>query len=138
MNMTIGTLAKRAKVNLQTLRYYERRELLSPASRDASGYRVYNEDSLRNLKFIQHAQAFGFSLKEIKPLLGLKVNSRSGCRQARLKTEAKVLQIGQKIEALQRITKNLERLVMESRRQEGKGPCPILMRFYGGGNHEKS
>src|SRR5580698_123794 len=131
MNMTIGALAKRAKVNLQTLRYYEHRELLSPASRAASGYRVYNEDSLRRLKFIRHAQAFGFSLEEIKPLLELKVNSKGGCRQARLAAEAKVLQIGQRIEALQRIAKTLERLVAESRLQAGKGPCPILTRFYG-------
>ncbi len=69
MNMTIGALAKRAKVNLQTLRYYERRELLSPASRAASGYRVYNEDSASALgNSYGIAQAFGFfHLRKLSP-----------------------------------------------------------------------
>jgi DNA-binding transcriptional MerR regulator len=138
MDMTIGSLAKRAKVNLQTLRFYEQCGLLVPVRRATSGYRLYNEESLKRLRFIRHAQVFGFSLKEIGNLLKLKVLSPSACKKTRRIAEAKVHQIGQKIEALEHISKNLKRLMEECDHKGGKGPCPILVRFYGGGiNHDK-
>jgi len=77
---TIGQAAKVTGVNIQTLRYYERRRLLSPISRKASGYRVYDEESLKRLRFIKNAQELGFSLKEISSLLDLKVSSKARCR----------------------------------------------------------
>ena len=131
MDMTIGSLAKRAKVNLQTLRYYEQCGLLAPIRRASSGYRLYNDESLRRMKFIRHAQAYGFSLKEIGTLLKLKVLSPSACKKACRMAEAKVQQIGQQIEKLEHMAKSLNRLVEESRHQRGKGPCPVLHRFYG-------
>ena len=57
---TIGQIAREAKVNIQTLRYYERRRLLFPKARKFSGYRVYDEDSLKRLRFIKNAQELGF------------------------------------------------------------------------------
>lgn len=137
MDITIGTLAKRAKVNLQTLRYYERCGLLAPARRAVSGYRLYNEESLRLLKFIRHAQAYEFSLKEIQSLLRLKLLSPADCRQARRKVEAKVVQIGKKIESMERMAKSLKRMAEECRRQGGRGSCPILSRLYGGGHENE-
>jgi MerR family transcriptional regulator, mercuric resistance operon regulatory protein len=134
MHITIGTLAKKAKVNLQTLRYYEQRGLLAPVRRAASGYRFYDEESLRQLKFIRHAQDFGFSLKEISYLSKLKVLSPVACHKARLKAQTKVAQIGQKIENLERISKTLNSLIAQCRRQPKGKPCPLLARFYRGGN----
>jgi MerR family copper efflux transcriptional regulator len=131
MDMTIGSLAKRAKVNLQTLRYYEQFGLLAPVRHPSSGYRLYNEDSLRRLKFIRHAQAYGFSLKKIGTLLKLKALSPSDCKKACRMAEAKVHQIGQEIEKLEQMAKSLDRLVRESANRKGKGPCPVLQRFYG-------
>ena len=64
-SMSIGQVAAAAAVNIQTVRYYERRGLLSPARRTPSGYRQYNEDAVARLRFIKHAQELGFSLKEI-------------------------------------------------------------------------
>lgn len=138
MDMTIGSLAKRAKVNLATLRYYELFGLLKPIRRASSGYRFYNEESLRRLNFIRHAQDLGFSLKEIGSLLKLEPHSSSTCQKARKMTDAKVRQIGSKIDALERIADSLTRLIRECDRKAGKGTCPILARFYKGTGFEKS
>jgi len=138
MDMTIGSLAKRAKVNLQTLRYYEQCGLLVPFRRATSGYRLYNEESLQRLRFIRHSQAFGFSLKEIGQLLKLKVLSPSACQKTHQMVEAKVHQIQQEIEKLEHRAKSLDRLVQECDGKKAKGPCHILARLYGGGlSHEK-
>jgi DNA-binding transcriptional MerR regulator len=131
MDMTIGSLAKRAKVNLQTLRYYEQCGLLVPDRRASSGYRLYNEGSLQRLKFIRHAQAYGFSLKEIGTLLKLKPARPLDCRKACRMAEEKVGKIGQQIEKLAHLAKNLSRLVEEAAVHKGSGACPILQRFYG-------
>ena len=138
MDMTIGSLAKRAKVNLQTLRYYEQCGLLVPIRRAASGYRLYNEESLQRLRFIRYSQAFGFSLREIGQLLKLKVTSPSACRKAHRMAEAKTQQIKQEIEKLEHRTQSLRRLMEDCDNKPGKGPCHLLARFYGSGaNHDK-
>jgi MerR family mercuric resistance operon transcriptional regulator len=138
MDMTIGSLAKRAKVNLATLRYYELFGLLKPVRRASSGYRFYNEDSLRSLKFIRHAQDSGFSLKEIGILLKLDPHSVAACRKAKRMAEAKVRQIASKIDDLEKTAGNLTRLIRECDRKTGRGNCPILTRFYKGNGHERS
>lgn len=69
----IGDLAKRAEVNIQTVRFYERGVVLKALGRHDSGYRVYNEESLKKLKFISQAKELGFSLREINDLLRLKI-----------------------------------------------------------------
>ena len=61
--LTIGEVAKEAKVNIETLRYYERRGLLASPPRSTSNYRLYAEDTVRRVRFIKAAQALGFSLK---------------------------------------------------------------------------
>lgn len=137
MDMTIGSLAKRAKVNLATLRYYELFGLLKPVRRASSGYRFYNEDSLRRLKFIRLAQDFGFSLKEIGSLLKLEPNSPSSCQRARRMAETKVRQIGVKIDSLEKMAQSLTRLMRECDRKANQGTCPILIRFYKGNHFEK-
>jgi DNA-binding transcriptional MerR regulator len=138
MDMTIGSLAKRAKVNLATLRYYEHFGLLKPVRRASSGYRFYNEESLRRLKFIRNAQDLGFSLKEIGALLKLDPHSASACRKAQRMAETKVRQIGLKIDALEKVADNLAVLIRDCGRQAGKGNCPILARFYKNNGLEKS
>jgi MerR family mercuric resistance operon transcriptional regulator len=61
--LTIGQLAKQANVNLETIRYYERRGLIPEPPRSVSGYRQYSADDLQRTRFIKRAQALGFSLK---------------------------------------------------------------------------
>jgi DNA-binding transcriptional MerR regulator len=70
-SMGIGALAKRARVGIDTVRYYERAGLLAPESRLPSGYRRYSELELAQLRFIRRAQALGFTLKEVRELLSL-------------------------------------------------------------------
>lgn len=76
---TAGALAKIAGVNIQTLRFYDREDILKPAFRTDVGYRVYDAESMKRLKFIIQAKELGFSLKEIKDLLSLRVRSAKTC-----------------------------------------------------------
>ena len=85
--MRIGAVAPRADVNIQTVRYYERRGLLPKPPRTESNYRLYSEDSVRRVRFVKRAQELGFSLKEIKELLALRINSRGTRAQVRERAE---------------------------------------------------
>jgi len=76
-SLTISCLAKQAGVNLETVRYYERRGLLPRPPRNASGYRLFPAEAARRLRFIRRAQELGFSLTEIRELLLLPVSRRT-------------------------------------------------------------
>src|SRR5712691_6737334 len=124
--LTIGELANRAAVNIETVRYYERRGLLPKPPRTASGYRSFPVDAVRRVQFIKHAQALGFTLAEIKQLLALRVDPDTNRAEVRSRARAKVADIEQKIRLLERMKNALERLVSTCR---GEGPltgCPIL------------
>src|SRR5215471_6306365 len=99
--LTIGLLAKQARVNRETVRYYERRQLLQRPSRSAAGYRVFSDDAVRRLRFIRHAKMLGFSLEEIRQLLALRIKSIDTCERVRQRTQAKLADIDQKLESLQ-------------------------------------
>jgi MerR family mercuric resistance operon transcriptional regulator len=123
---TIGQLAKRAKVNLETIRFYERRGLLPEPPRNKSGYRQYSLKHLRRAEFIKRTQSLGFSLQEISDLLSLRVESDKTCSDVKHRVKAKLMDIEEKIETLQKMKEVLQRL---ETRCPGKGPlneCPIL------------
>ena len=124
--MTIGQLAKEAHVNRETVRYYERRRLLQRPSRSITGYRVFSDDALRRLRFIRHAKTLGFSLKEIKELLALRVHSIDTCDRVRQRTLVKIADIERKIVALQEMRRALGDLVSACSRQRKTDECPIL------------
>jgi len=124
--LTIGRLAKEAQVNVQTIRYYERRGLLRDPERTASNYRVYGRDTLRRVRFIKRAQDLGFTLNEIKELLELRASPRSSCEDVRARSHAKIRDIDEKVRTLEAMRKALAKLV---RTCSGRGPvteCPIL------------
>lgn len=75
--LTIGRLAQTVGVNIQTIRYYERRRLLTPNKRRPSGYRLYDHEARRRLQFIKNAKALGFTLQEIGDLLDLRVSDKA-------------------------------------------------------------
>src|SRR2546428_7346383 len=79
MPLTISQVADAADVNIQTIRYYERRGLFPNPRRTPSGYRQYGDDAGPRLRFIKHAQELGFSLQEIQELLGLRVRHGAAC-----------------------------------------------------------
>jgi len=125
-SLTIGTLAKAAQVNLQTIRYYEREGLLPQPPRRPSGYRMFSSDSVRRVRFIKRAQELGFSLAEIKELLALRIDEERGSADVRTLAQGKIADIEQKIRTLQAMKKVLKKL---SERCPGCGPiseCPIL------------
>lgn len=124
--LTIGKLAGRGGVSVQTVRYYERSGLLPKPSRAASGYRIYALDAVRRLTFIKQAQQLGFSLSEIQDLLSLRMQSGTTCADVRQRAREKILGVSKKIEDLQRIRSALTKLAAACR---GNGPtseCPIL------------
>src|SRR6266581_1729527 len=79
MPLTIGQIASAANVNIQTIRYYERRGLFPTPRRTPAGYRQYTADAVARLRFIKHAQELGFSLHEIEELLALRVRHGAAC-----------------------------------------------------------
>jgi len=125
-NLTIGQLAGKAQVNVETIRYYERRGLMPEPPRRESGYRQYSEDDVARILFIKHAKELGFSLKEILELLSLRVDPNTTCGDVKKRAEVKVADIDEKIRALQKMKRALTKLVTLCR---GRGPtseCPIL------------
>lgn len=125
-SLTSLSLARSAGVNPQTIRYYERRGLIPKPPRTDSGYRQFPPDTLRRVLFIRQAQALGFTLKEIRALLDLRVRPGVGCADIRHRAREKIKDIQQKIAALRSMEEALAGLVSRCR---GRGPadeCPIL------------
>lgn len=125
--LTIGRLARRAEVNQETIRYYEREGILDAPRRLPSGYRIFSEDSAQRIRFIKRAQKLGFSLREIRELLSLR-HERTGDEIARVRLAAteKIAEIDGKIEALTAMRSALKQLETAC---PGSGPlsdCPIL------------
>lgn len=126
---TIGGLASRAGVNLQTVRYYERRGLLSPVGRKESGYRVYGLDTLKRLKFIRRAKELGFTLEEIRGLLDLRIEpaqSKDACERVREKTSVKLKTVEEKLKTLASVRNVLKGLLNACDRRIPTEQCPIL------------
>src|SRR5258706_717962 len=107
--LTIGELARQAAVNIETVRYYERRGLLPKPPRTTSGYRSFPVDAVRRLMFIKHAQALDFTLAEIKQLLALRVDPDTNRAEVRSRARAKIADIEQKIRLLEGMKEALER-----------------------------
>jgi MerR family transcriptional regulator, copper efflux regulator len=126
MALTIGQVADAADVNIQTIRYYERRGLFPIPRRTPSGYRQYSHDAVARLRFIRHAQALGFSLQEIQELLGLRVRHGAACDAVERKTRKKIAVVQQRIHDLQRMRRSLERLAAACTARRPTDDCPIL------------
>ena len=131
--LSIGQLAKQAGVNIQTVRYYERRNILNPHRRkkpeftiDHPGYRLYTEEAVKKIKFIKNAQRLGFTIKEISGLLRLRVSHRSKCNSVRRKAEYKLKDVEEKITQLENMKKSLKDLIRACQRKSTTDHCPIL------------
>lgn len=124
--LMIGAVAKAAGVNIQTVRYYERRRLLLPSDHRSSGYRLYTDDAILKLRFIKKAQELGFTLNEITGLLKLQVSPRSRCSEVKKKAEAKLDDVQDKIRGLRAIESVLLDLIKSCRKNASTERCPIL------------
>jgi len=123
--MKIGELAKKTKVRVDTVRYYEKRQLLSQPKRSSSGYRTYTEQDVKRLLFIVQAKTLGFTLEEIKLLLSLQLG-QIDCAEVRKIAERKSTEIASRIENLSRIKQVLDELAEKCGQSEGQDECPIL------------
>ena len=124
---TIGKLARQAGLGVETLRYYERRGLIEPKSRTASGYRLYHTDAQQRLRFIRRAQALGFSLDEVAELLSLSDRPEETAAEVKQLAQAKIADIESRIRDLERMKSALSKLEAHCPGHAGTtADCPIL------------
>jgi MerR family copper efflux transcriptional regulator len=120
----IGTLAKRAGVSIDTVRYYEKSGLLAPESRLASGYRRYSDEQVSRLRFIRRAQELGFALKDIRELLG--ISKQKDVAKVKRAAEKKLADVEVRLAALTRMRDGLATLVATCPGHGRAADCPIL------------
>lgn len=109
--MQIGELAKLCGISTETLRFYEKNKLLKPQARTESGYRQYNQSQVRQVHFILNAKQLGLSLQEIRELLNIRLEaSAHSCAEVKQITAKKLLELDQKISALQEIRAALKKI----------------------------
>lgn len=133
-HLTIGSVARRAGVGIDTIRYYERQGLLPPPQRRASGYRDYGEAAIERLRFIRRAKDLGFTLDEIRELLVLSADRERGVRDVKRRAEARLAGVEDRIRELQKVRRGLKQLIAAC---PGHGPlehCPILRALGGEAN----
>lgn len=124
--LTTANLARQGGVNVETIRYYERRGLLPKAPRTPSGYREFSHADVNRLRFIRRAQELGFTLKEVKELLAIRVKPGSSCGDVRRKAETKIADLDHKIRHLQEIRKALLRVTETCTPRGPLTSCSIL------------
>jgi MerR family transcriptional regulator, mercuric resistance operon regulatory protein len=122
--LTIGAFAKAAAVNVETIRFYQRKGLLPEPDRPYGSIRRYGEADVARLKFMRSAQRLGFSLDEIGELL--KLEDGTHCDEARRLAEHKLMDVRQKLSDLARIESVLATLVTECRAVTGRVNCPMI------------
>lgn len=120
---TIGQLAKSVGVNIETIRYYERLQLIQQPVKPHQGYRKYPEETLAKVLFIKRAQDLGFTLTEISSLVVL---SSGPCREIQHLAEHKLTKIQQKITDLQRLEESLRGLIVDCKANCNNARCPII------------
>lgn len=124
--LTIGRVATAVGVNIQTVRYYERLNLLNPTARRPSGYRLYGDEEIRRLRFIKNAQALGFTLREVTDLLNLRVRSSAQCGAVQRKAQEKLGQVERKLRDLQALARSLGVLIRACNNGQPTNACPIV------------
>jgi len=124
--VTIGELAERAGVGVETIRFYERKGLMARPVRPRAGYRQYDEQAAERIRFIRQAQDLGFTLAEVAELLSLRVDPLTTCADVKAKAQEKITDIDGKIRGLRQMRAALVEIAQTC---GGTGPtsdCPIL------------
>ncbi|PZP86428.1 MAG: heavy metal-responsive transcriptional regulator [Azospirillum brasilense] len=126
-SLTIGKLAELTGVSTDTLRYYEKMNLVTGTARSASGYRLYTPDAVKIVRFIRGAKELGFTLDEIQKLLTLKTSDQSTCAEIMKHTETKISEAEKRIRELKEIKKVLKQLTQQCPADDTSADeCPIL------------
>jgi len=127
--LPIGAVAQAARVNVETIRYYQRRGLVEEPNKPLDGHRRYSVSAVKRVVFIKRAQQLGFTLEEVKALLRLE--DGQSCRETRVLAEHKLALIDERIADLNRMRRLLKTLISEC--SAGKRPrsCPIIATLCG-------
>ena len=129
LDLSSGALARQAGVNVETIRYYEKIELMPEPLRMGNGYRVYDEADLKRLSFIRRCRELGFSLDEVRGLLGLVDGGDYTCAEVRDLSIVRLGDVRQKIRDLRKMERTLKDMVSQCK--GGLVPeCPIVDRLY--------
>lgn len=124
---TIGQLAKEAGIPTTTVRYYERRGLVSPATRVGPGaYRRYGDDELEQLRFVRAAQASGFALDDVATLLGLRDGQTTPCKEVQDLIETRLGDVAERVTDLKRVEGVLKKSLRMCRDKERTGRCEVI------------
>jgi MerR family mercuric resistance operon transcriptional regulator len=124
--LTTGEVADQAGVNLQTVRYYERRGLIPEPPRTAGGFRQYAPEAVSRIRFVKRAQELGFTLDEIDELLALRADAGADAVEVKHLAEAKAADIAAKIRDLQRMKETLDALAAACSGEGSTSDCSIL------------
>jgi MerR family mercuric resistance operon transcriptional regulator len=124
LSMTIGGLAQAAGVNVETIRFYQRKGLIPAPERPQGSVRRYDERDLARVRFIKSAQRLGFSLGEVADLLVLEDGAR--CQEARAQAERKLADVRERLVDLQRMETALQALVQRCRSTREAVRCPLI------------
>jgi MerR family mercuric resistance operon transcriptional regulator len=122
--LTIGRVAAAAGVNVETIRYYQRRGLLEEPQKPVGGYRNYPTEMAKRIRFIKRAQALGFTLEDVAGLLQL--DNTDACIRTRDLAAQKLALIEQKLSELASMRDALSELVGRCDKQLKSGTCPII------------
>jgi Hg(II)-responsive transcriptional regulator len=124
--MRSGQVADEAGVNVETLRYYERRGLLREPPRRESGYRIYGQDAVRIVRFVKRAQELGFSLGEVESLLELSDGGPESCDAAQQLAKRRINELDRRIADLQAMRESLGQLLATCSLPRAQRECPLL------------
>lgn len=127
--ITIGVLSKQTGVKIETIRYYENIEILPAPHRSDGGYRIYDLDQLKRLKFVRRCRELGFTLEKIRSLLSLVDSHNYTCHDIEEITSEQLDEVRRKVSDLKKLEKTLKD--MTSKCNRGKVPeCPIIDALY--------
>jgi Hg(II)-responsive transcriptional regulator len=131
---TKSQVAKEAGINIETIRYYERNNLIAEPERNESGYRQYTTEDIGRIKFIRQSQELGFSLKEISQILSMRADNKLNCGVTLSFSEKKIQEIDEKIRKLEEMKLLLKSFMKTCREEPSVSECPIVeeyMKFKG-------
>lgn len=126
--LTIGGLARQSQVTRDTLRFYERKRLIAPPRRTASGYRLYTEADKDRVQFIRRAQAMGLTLEDIQELLRAQtLTTADQCRRVASRLKSRIQAVDQKIAELRAFRAELARAVRQCEKAGEPSCCPVVL-----------
>lgn len=123
--LRIGEVARQADVGVETIRYYEREGLLAEPARRPSGYRQYDATVVARLRFIRSTKELGFTLAEIRELLGLWFDVETRCEHVRERAKQKIADIEERIRSLQKMKRSLRGIISQCEERDSVTVCPL-------------